>query len=103
MAAKPSAVPVMPNAGSVQGRLLDIQPAPGGGGSLWQVAVSAVHDVPGYPNFARDRVGQTLSVFVPRGLGHGLQKDDTVEALVSFRGDERGGLFVLRDEPRKLS
>ena len=99
----PSAVPVVPNASRVRGKLVRITPEPGGRGSVWEIAVHEAGDIEGMPNFARDQVGQTIQVYVHPQLQHDLAQADQCEARVAFRGDERGGRFVLvEDDVRKL-
>ena len=103
--AKPesSRVPVVPNESTVRGRIVRVSPGPGGQGSVWKVAVKEAKSVGGLPNFARDRVGETINVHTNPQADLNLTEADEVEARVAFRGDERGGRFVLvGDDARKL-
>ncbi len=98
-----SGVPVVPNASLVRGRLERIEPEPGGSGSVWEIGVDGSDDVEGMPNFTRTRVGQKIQVYVHPQFPRTLKAKDTVEARVAYRGDERGGRFVLVDDQvRKL-
>jgi hypothetical protein len=95
-------VHVIPNASWVRGRFLDARPAPTGEGSIWSLEVTQADDVSGYPNFVRDRVGQTIEVFVAAGSALEVAVNDRVAAEIAYRGDERGGTFVVRGEVTKL-
>ena len=98
-----SGAPVVPNAGKVIGRLLRITPEPTGHGSVWEIAVEDSRDVDDLPNFTKSHVGGAISVYVHPQLKHDLSETDRLEARVAFRGDERGGRFVLVDDDlRKL-
>jgi hypothetical protein len=95
-----SRVPVIPNASRVHGRLQRVEAEPGG--AIWHLHVAGAADVPDHPNFVRDRVGQTISLYVPEGMAPPVAAGDAVEAEVAFRGDERGGRFVaVGDGARK--
>jgi len=89
-----SRVSAVPNAARVQGRVQRVQAEPEGG-AVWQLAVAGADDVSGYPNFVRDQVGQTIAVFVPSGTAPAVKAGDSVEAEVTFRGDEHGGRFAV--------
>ncbi len=93
-----SGVPVVPNASLVRGRVERIAPEPGGRGSVWDIAVEKSDDVDGMPNFTRAHVGQTIQVYVHPQLSHTVAQEDSIAARVAYRGDERGGRFVLVDD-----
>lgn len=96
-------VPAAPNECLVRGRVHQVGPAPEGEGRILELKVEEAEDIGGMPNFARTRVGETINVFVPPGEAKGLKKGDHVEAHVSFEGDERGGMFFLKEKgARKL-
>jgi hypothetical protein len=100
---EPSRVPVVPNESTVRGRIVGVRPEPDGHGSVWNVAVAEAHRVGDLPNFAQDRVGGTIHVYAHPQVNLRLTEADEVEARVAFRGDERGGRFVLvGDDARKL-
>lgn len=100
---QPAGVPVVPNASQVRGRLIRIKPEPGERGSVWEIAVEEARDVEGFPNFAQAHVGQIIQVYVHPSIQHELAETDRMEARLAFRGDERGGRFVLIDDDvRKL-
>jgi hypothetical protein len=100
---RPAAVPVVPNASQIRGRLLQIQPEQGSGGAVWTIAVDEADDVEGMPNFARAHVGQPIEVYVHPELHPALAERDPLEARVAFRGDEQGGRFVIvNDDLHKL-
>lgn len=100
---QPSGVPVVPNASRVRGRLVRIKREPGARGSVWEITVDEARDVEGLPNFAQAHVGKIIQVYVHQELHHDLAERDSLEARIAFRGDERGGRFVLiEDDVRKL-
>jgi hypothetical protein len=100
---RPAAAPVVPNASVVEGKLLKIIPEPDGNGEVWDVAVERAAAAPPLPNFAQPYEGKTVQVYVHPDFKHSLQANDPVEARVAYRGDERGGRFVLQDDAaRKL-
>ena len=48
-------------------------------------------------------MGKTIQVYVHPRLQSALAEKDILEARVAFRGDERGGRFVLtEDQVRKV-
>jgi hypothetical protein len=92
----------MPNAGRIRGEIVRIQPEADGFGSIWEVALREVQDVRGFANFARGYLGGTVALYVQPGLQDRAAVHDSISAKVAFRGDERGGRFVvLDDEVRK--
>ncbi len=96
-------VPAAPNECVVRGKVASLGPAPEGEGRVLGLKIEEAEDVDGMPNFARTRVGQQINVFVPPGEAKGLKKGDRVEARVSYEGDERGGMFFLKEKgARKL-
>ena len=98
-----SGVPVVPNASKVRGSLVRIKPEPGGRGSIWEITVDEARDIEGLPNFARAHIGEMIQVYVHQELLHKLAESDELEARIAYRGDERGGRFVLiEDDVHKL-
>lgn len=99
----PSSVRVVPNASVVRGKLLRIRPEASGRGSVWEIIVDEAQSVEGLPNFVQSHIAQTIEVYVHPELRHDLAEMDAIEARVAYRGDERGGRFVLiEDDARKL-
>jgi hypothetical protein len=94
----PARAPVMPNAGRIRGEIVRIQPEADGFGSTWVVSVRDVKDVPGVANFARSYLGGTFALYVHPGLQDRAAVHETITATVAFRGDERGGRFVVLDD-----
>ncbi len=86
--------PVVPNASLVFGVLARIRPAPGGD-CVWEIDVTEARDVEGLANFVAPYRGKQLAVHVRAGLVSPVRELDVIEARVAFRGDERGGRFVL--------
>jgi len=100
---RPRSVPVVPNVAVVRGNFIGTEPSLDGDGSTWKIAVEESRDVEGMPNFVHPQVGKTIQVFV--GSKHPLDfgVNDALEARVAYRGDERGGRFVLMgSDIRKL-
>jgi hypothetical protein len=98
-----SGAPVVPNAGYVQGKLVAVEPDPAGTGSVWQIAVHEARDVPGLPNFAASSIGKTIAVYIHPELKADVDVGATLQARVTYRGDERGGRFALiEDDVRRI-
>jgi hypothetical protein len=96
-------VPVVPNASLVRGRILSIKPCRESGSSDCALAVDEAGNVAGLPNFVREFIGKTITVRLPAELGTGFVAQDHLELRISFRADERGGLFtVIDDDIRKV-
>ena len=96
-------VPVVPNAAVVRGRLTRIRSETDTAGTTWDVVVEAADDADNLPNFARAYVGKAIEVVVRPDTSPDLAEGDALEARVAFRGDERGGRFILiQDDARKL-
>src|SRR5690349_11154061 len=91
-------VPAAPNESIVRGKVLSVQPAPGGVGTVWDVELTQVEDVGKLANLARSRVGQTLSIYIHPDLKVEIETGDLIEAHVFFEGDERGGVFFLKGQ-----
>lgn len=91
---------VVPNAGYVVGSLRRIVADPDGG-SVWTIAVEETRDIGNHPNFAKDRAGAALDVYVGPGLKKAFHEGDRIQARVVYRGDERGGRFALVDDDVK--
>lgn len=94
----PAAVPVAPNASQVRGIVARVTPEGDGCGSLWEIAVDETRDVDGMPNFAQPYVGTTIQTYIHPRLQTDVREKDRVQARVAFRGDARGGRFVLIDD-----
>jgi hypothetical protein len=96
-----SAVSVQPNEARIRGKIVGVKRD--GAGSSWEVAVEEARDVEGMPNFAQSEVGKNIEVYVHPEFETTLAPEDSFEARIAFRGDERGGRFVLaHDDFRKL-
>jgi len=96
---RPSRVPVIPNEALVRGKFVSIKTR-SNGGLDFDVLVDNAFDIPGYPNFARSYIGQTIRVSVQPGvqLQDTLRENDSIELRVAYRGDERGGQFSLIED-----
>jgi hypothetical protein len=95
---KPYGVPAAPNESVIRGKLVQVRPAPGGAGSIWDVEVIESRDVEPLANFTRSRVGESIAVYVHPDLKKKLEPGDLIEARVFFQGDERIGVFFLKDD-----
>src|SRR3954470_13138604 len=91
-------VPAAPNESVVRGTINSVGPALEGEGHVWKLKVEETEDVEGMRNFARTRVGETVSVLVPPGEAKSIKKGDRVEARLSYEGDEHGGTFILKEK-----
>jgi len=96
LTSQPAGVGVVPNASQVCGTLVRV--SSDGNGSLWKIAVDETRDVDGMPNFAKAYVGDTIQVYVHPHLRADVTERGRVQARVAFRGDERGGQFVLVED-----
>lgn len=91
-------VPAAPNESIVRGKVLRVQPAPGGVGTVWDVELKQAEDAGKLANLARSQVGQTLSIYVHPDLKVPIEAGDLIEARIFFEGDERGGAFFLKGQ-----
>jgi hypothetical protein len=89
-----SQVPVAPNASDVSGTVVAVEPEPGGWGTV-VVAIDEASDVGAFPNFVRPHIGQTIRVAVPPRAARDVPETGPIQARIAFRGDERGGRFVV--------
>lgn len=94
----PTRVSVVPNASRVRGTLLAVRPNVSGRGYLWDIAVEQTFDVEGLPNFVAPQVGKTIHAYVHPRLRSPVHTGEALEARIAFRGDERGGRFVLVED-----
>lgn len=95
---QPRGVPAAPNESIACGKLVEIGAGPDGMGSIWTVHVDEARDVGGLPNFTREHVGETITIYVHPDMKKEFKAGDTVEVNISFQGDERGGAFFLLGE-----
>jgi hypothetical protein len=93
---KPFYVPAPPNESIIRGRIVHVQPAPGGIGFVWEVEVSASGNVGDLPNLTQSHVGKSILVYVHPELRERFDEGEFIEARVFFQGDERGGAFFLK-------
>jgi len=88
-------ISVVPNASNVRGTLERVTPESDGYGAVWEIAVDETCDVDGLPNFAQPYVGAMIQAWVHPQLHTNIREKDKVQARVAYRGDARGGRFVL--------
>ncbi len=91
-------VPAAPNESVVRGRVLRVQPAPGGTGTVWDVELEEAECVGDLANLAQSRVGECISIYVHPDLKVEIKEGDLIEARIFFEGDERGGVFFLKGQ-----
>jgi hypothetical protein len=97
------AVPVIPNAGLVRGTLKAIMPDPSGRGHQWSISIEEVQDVLGYPNFARQYLGQSIDVFVHAAISVSAKISERLELKITYRSSGVVGRFaVISDHVVKL-
>jgi len=102
-ASKGLQVSAVPNESTIHGKLIDMMSGPGGIGYIWKVKVDGSSDVDHLPNLTRGHIGEVITIYVHPGLTKQLAAADTIEARVSFQGNEQGGaFFLLDDDVRKL-
>ncbi|MEE8380308.1 MAG: hypothetical protein V3R78_00330 [Thermodesulfobacteriota bacterium] len=100
----PRSVPVIPNESIVTGKvlaysvlsssILDIQPVM----TVYrlQILVGRSEEVKGMRNFTKDKVNKLLSVYSKKELSAELFSK-VISVRVTYRGDEKGGKFWIRD------
>ena len=98
------AVPMIPNEAAIQGvveeycltkaGLLGISPEQ----MLYKLAISVrtIEDIKDYPNFLRGKEGQSIIFYSKENQSSELFGKE-VKAVVEYRGDERGGLFWIKN------
>jgi hypothetical protein len=98
------AVPVIPNESVISGTvleycltsssLLNIKPDQ----VIYRLVISIeeVKEAKGYPNFLADKQGQSISFHSKEKLSPELIQQK-VKALVEYTGDERGGLYWIKN------
>lgn len=91
-------VSAAPNESVIRGRVLRVQPAPGGTGTVWDVELEEAEYVGDLANLARSRVGECISIYVHPDLKVKIKEGDLIEARIFYEGDERGGVFFLKGE-----
>lgn len=93
----PQGVPAVDNRATVTGKLIEQAPAEDyPNQTRMRVSVLTSTDVPGMQNFTRDLVNQQVDLLIDTALLPAeLQPGDTFEATVSYRGDEKGGIYVI--------
>lgn len=103
MEEKQYGVSAAPNEGRVRGKLLEVEAGPEGVGAIWKVTVSETEDVGKLPNFARDLVGKVISIYIHPYLKKKFSKFDSIDARISFQGDEKGGdFFLMGDDVHRI-
>jgi hypothetical protein len=91
-------VSAAPNESVVRGKVLRVQPAPGGIGTVWDVDIQEAEGVGNLANLARSRVGECLPIYIHPDLNVEIREGDIIRARIFFEGDERGGVFFLKGE-----
>lgn len=98
------AVPVIPNEGIIEGRvlgyciisssILDIKPDQ----TLYRlkILVTGSKNVEGKRNLTRDKVGKTIEFYSKEKLSTNFF-NQTIKARVVYQGDERGGLYWIKN------
>jgi len=99
-----SAVPVMPNAALIKGivlesegissNLLGIQPEQ----TIYRLLIHVIssEDVCEMANFVKGKEGENMVFYTKEPLPSGIVKKG-IKARVSYRGDERGGLWWMHE------
>lgn len=99
-----NSVPVIPNEAVLRGTVMEycVTLSSLSGISPEQVlyklviSVDEVKDVEGYPNFLKGKEGQSVTFYSKEKQPSELFGEN-VKALVEYKGDERGGLFWVKD------
>jgi hypothetical protein len=60
------------------------------------ISVRTIEDIKDYPNFLRGKEGQSIIFYLKAGQSSELFGKE-VRAVVEYKGDERGGLFWIKN------
>ena len=91
-------VPVAPNECQIRGSIREVEPAPGGVGSVWNIDVDDSIDIAGLRNLARKHIGKRIALLVHPDLKKRFKAGESIVARVLFQGDEHGGAFFLKGD-----
>lgn len=92
--APPIGVPAAPNKSLVTAEIISISKGPWPGSYQIELLIQDSQDIPGFANFTKSRVGQIISA-VTRAEVKGLRRGEMIQAQLTYRGDEHGGLFFV--------
>ena len=100
---EPSGVPAAPNECKVRGKVVSVEPGPEGVGSAWQIELHEAEDVGDMPNFARTRIGDTITVLVHPKIKERPAEGQAIQAQITYQGDEQGGAFFLSSGDTRIA
>ena len=92
-----------PNKSKIRGKIIKIEKDSKLMTTIWQVEVDKSFDVEGMLNFTKLRIGNTIKIYMPlEKEEEKFEEGDLIGALVSFQGDETGGVFFVEDKSIQL-
>lgn len=92
--APPIGVPAAPNKSLVKAEIVSVGKGPWPDSYQIELLIQASQDIPGFANFTKSRVGQIISA-VTRTEVEDLREGEVIQAQLTYRGDEHGGLFLV--------
>jgi len=92
----PSGVPAAPNDSIVTAKVIDVIAATGNFPWELVIEIKSSQDVPGFGNFSKERVGETISVRTQEDISQ-LDKGQIITAHVRLQGDEWTRVLIATD------
>jgi hypothetical protein len=92
--APPVGVPAAPNKSLVTAEIMSVSKGPWLGSYQIELLIQDSQDIPGFANFTRSRVSQIISA-ITRAEVEELREGEVIQAQLTYRGDEHGGLFFV--------
>lgn len=92
--APPVGVPAAPNKSLVTAEIMSVSKGPWPGSYQIELLIQDSQDIPGFANFTKSRVSQIISA-ITRAEVEELREGEVIQAQLTYRGDEHGGLFFV--------
>lgn len=92
----PSGVPAAPNDSIVTAKVIDVIATTGNFPWELVIEIQSSEDVPGFGNFTKERVGETISVRTQEDISQ-LEKGQIITAHVRLQGDEWTRVLIATD------
>lgn len=104
LSASVNAVPVIPNKAFLTGIVKEYCLTSSGFNGIvpeqtlfkLTIFIDKAEDVEGHPNFLKGKEGQTIPFFTKEKPNLEIY-GERVKAIIEYKGDERGGLFWIKD------
>ncbi len=95
-------VQAAPNESKIQGKIVKIKKDLESMAEIWQVKIEKSFDVKGMLNFTKSRLGDSIKIYVPLDKESKFKEGNFIEAIVTYQGDETGGVFFIAGNNIKL-